>query len=29
MPFISNLLLGLLLAASRLFPNPPVSATTE
>jgi hypothetical protein len=27
MPFISNLLLGLLLAASRLFPNPPVSAT--
>ena len=27
MPFISNLLLGLLLAASRLFPNHPVSAT--
>ena len=27
MPFISNLLLGLLLAASRLFRNPPVSAT--
>lgn len=27
MPFISNLLVGLLLAASRLFRNPPVSVT--
>ena len=27
MPFISNLLLGLLLAASRLFPSPAVSTT--